>query len=225
MCFEDAALLNPIGRGRSTKHHLDRALQLKVGGDLRIIDDSDVWRQPLVRDGVPFGGQPARERDAGRRPILEIVNSLHESLPERRLADERPSVVISNRPGDNFGGAGCTTVDQHDQRQVKCRLTAADNRLGDQIVVVLKVEVLVESGAGIFGNKTADHLLSAGHPPAAVATQIKHDPSDALLLGSLQRRIQLPRRVVAEDGNRDMRDFAVGLRLHRPPPESRSPRA
>ena len=32
-CRRDAALLNRIGRGRSTKRHLDRALQLKIGGD------------------------------------------------------------------------------------------------------------------------------------------------------------------------------------------------
>ena len=75
-------LLNPIGRGRSTKRHLYRALQ---------------------RDGVPIGGQPPRERDAGRRPVLEIVNTLHESLSERRLADERSTLVIANRSGDNLG--------------------------------------------------------------------------------------------------------------------------
>ena len=157
-------LIGGIGRRRSAQHHPDRTLQLPIHGDRGIIGDDNIWRQPLVWNRDPIRGEPAGERDPGGRSIFEIVNSLHEPLAKRRLADERPSLIVSNRPCDDFRCASGTAVDQHGQWDIEGRFTAAHYWFGDEIIVVLEIEVLVEGGPGVFGNETTDHLLRTGHP-------------------------------------------------------------
>src|SRR5918997_6022583 len=103
------------------------------------------------------------------------MTPLHEPLSERRFADERASLVVPNRSGNDFSGAGGPAVDEHDKRNIEGRLTTVDNRLGDEIIVVLEIEILVKSGPGVCGDEAAYHLLSAAHPPAPIATEIQHD--------------------------------------------------
>ena len=79
------------------------------------------------------------------------MDSLHQSLAECGFANQRAAVVVADRAGDDFGRAGGAAVGQHDQWRVKRRLAAGLDRLRDQIVVLVEIEILVKGGTRVSG--------------------------------------------------------------------------
>src|SRR5712691_238610 len=91
---------------------LDLALEL-FG---QILNELDIGRDALGLNRAPGGGEVARGRELERTVGSDRDHRLHRALAERAAAEDRRTLVILQRAGDNFGCRRRAAVDQNDQR-------------------------------------------------------------------------------------------------------------
>ncbi|MCW0462846.1 hypothetical protein NB717_003914 [Xanthomonas sacchari] len=153
-------------------------------------------------DRLAAGGVVPRRGQLDRVAVVQRQHGLHRALAEGAAADDARALVVAQRAGQHFRGAGRTGIHQHHHRRAVEQVAGGGVELG-----IADRDAPAGADDGALVEHVVGHLHRRGQQAARIAAQVQHQAAQlaaGLRLQLLQLLVEIGAGVGLEGADADI---------------------